>query len=63
MNYDTFRACVDEAEQLDRLANRYAEQMLRLVTGRLRQVDNSHLLRRLKTELRDFDMRTGEWRR
>lgn len=63
MNYDTFKAGVDEAEQLDRLSNRYAEQMLRLVTSRLRQVDNSHLLRRLKTELRDFDMRTGEWRR
>lgn len=59
------RAAFDDARQTINAVTTIATDMARMLAtgGMLRKVDSLDALRRLKTELRDFDMTTGKWRK
>jgi len=59
--YDLMRRAVEEARQINRAADSCSNTMATLLVGRLRHV-NRWQLRRLKRELRAFNMHTGEWK-
>jgi hypothetical protein len=64
--FDDVRAAVSAAEfQLD-AADSVAQNMAILLVGRLRLASKDHrgtaALKKLKRELRDFDMTTGNWK-
>ena len=60
------KAAVQEAEHTFRAADSISKDMAELLIGRLRKVSNSYVgndaLCKLKRELRDFNMTTGEWK-
>jgi hypothetical protein len=59
--FDEMREAVCEAEHTLRAADDVAASMARLLVGRLRFA-GTDALRKLKKELREFDMVTGEWK-
>jgi hypothetical protein len=60
--FDEMRLAVSLAKDTLRAADNAANDMAILLRGRLRQVNNRDALRKLKRELRDFDMTTGQWK-
>jgi hypothetical protein len=60
--FDDIYAAVIAAEELNRAADHTARKMAYILRGRLRQVDDTTTLRRLKQELAHFDARTGQWK-
>lgn len=60
-HFDTMRAAMDEARQVQAAADSQANKMANMLRGRLRKV-GSYNLAALKRELRDFNMHTGEWK-
>lgn len=52
---------IDDARRTLEHADQLAQQLARLLQGRLRKV-HSWTLKGLKRELRDFNMHTGKWR-
>jgi hypothetical protein len=66
--FDEVRTAVSNAESQLQAADSAALSMAQLLVGRLRHVQSSghwagtSALRKLKKELRDFDMTTGEWK-
>lgn len=62
--YDTFREMMVEAQRISAAADTHAEGMAEFLSapGRLRRV-SPHELKKLKRELRSFDMVTGKWKR
>jgi hypothetical protein len=61
MNWDDMNKAMGDAKAAFKRADNVANEMARLMVGRLRKC-NPSTLRRLKRELRDFNMTTGEWR-
>ena len=61
--FDQFREALDEAERIEQAARNNADRMARFLTtpGALERVSDGQL-RKLKRELRRFDMVTGKWR-
>lgn len=59
--HDLMRRALYEVREVNRAADSAAESMAELLHGRLRHVSH-HQLARLKRELRDFNMHTGEWK-
>ncbi len=59
--FDEFRDAVKEAEYTLNAADAVAEKMAKLMVGRLHKAD-VWVLRKLKRELRGFDMVTGQWK-
>lgn len=61
--FDSFREAMAEAARIRRAANDNAEKMAEFLSdpGTLRCV-SPHELRKLKRELRMFDMTSGKWR-
>ena len=60
--YDQMRQAVQEAKVTMNAADSVANTMGQMLVGRLQRVDES-TLRRLKRELRDFNIHTGRWRK
>ena len=59
--FDTMRAAVAQARQVQQWADEHAHAMAVILRGRLRHV-SSGVLSDLKRELRDFNIHTGEWK-
>lgn len=61
--FDQFRSALAEAERIELAAACNAERMVEFINkpGTLRRV-SAHELRKLKRELRLFDMTSGKWR-
>lgn len=56
-------AAVREARTVMDRADLFVGQMARMIIGKLKSGDVSeYTLKALKKELRDFNMKTGEWR-
>lgn len=55
---------IDDFNNAKETVRRRGRQIVGLITGHLREIDPyASDLRRLKRELRDFDMTTGTWKR
>jgi len=61
MNYDDMSEAVRDANNTFRLADIAADRVARLLVGRLRRVSQADLYE-LKRELKNYNMKTGEWR-
>lgn len=59
--FDQMRESLELANQVQRAADRNADQMARMLRGRLKHVDNSVLVE-LKRELHLFDSTRKKWR-
>jgi hypothetical protein len=59
--FDEMRVALREAEATLEAANNVSRQMASMLQGRMRYAD-SEVLKRLKRELRNFNMTTGEWK-
>lgn len=59
--FDTMREALAQARQAQAAADNYANGMANMLRGRLRHVSGG-VLADLKKELRDFNIRTGEWK-
>jgi len=60
--FDEMRAGVLEAEIILRAADSLSTEMAGLLVGRLKKVRNYRALESLKRELKDFNIRTGDWK-
>lgn len=60
--FDTMVAALEQARAVQKAADDQARKMAWMLDGRLRHVD-AWTLKRLKRELRDFNINTGEWKR
>jgi len=58
--FDAIREAVNEARVIQRAVDKSATDLAWLLEGRLRHV-SPDLVKRLKRELRDFNMHTGRW--
>lgn len=58
---DMERAVNDANATLSR-ADTLADQLARLLIGRLKRVSSGYVLRSLKKELADYNMHTGAWK-
>lgn len=63
--YDAVKAMIEAANRTRQAGDMYAAAMAELLKNRLRACDRipASTLRTLKRELRDFDIRSGTWRR
>jgi len=61
MNWDDFRQAFSAARNTMNQANQVANDMADMLDGRLKKV-SSYRLAKLKRQLRDFNMHTGEWK-
>lgn len=61
MTFDEMDAAVKEAERTNALIDRFVNRFAEFLVGRLRQV-SGYKLKRLKMELRDFNMHTQSWK-
>lgn len=61
--FDDVRAAVDQAKHQLEAADSVAQNMARLLKGRLRHVYDTAALAALKHELRDFNIQTGRWKK
>lgn len=59
--YDQMREAVMQAQATMRAADNVADDMARILRGRLRKVSTWHL-KRLKKELSQFNAHTGTWK-
>lgn len=59
--WDQVRDAVAAARRLDSALNQYANAMAETMIGRLRSVNSTSTLAKLKRELRDFNIHTGRW--
>lgn len=59
--WDEIRAAVNQARELNRAIDDQANTLADLLAGRLRKV-TQYRLAKLKRELRDFNIHTGEWK-
>ena len=59
--FETMQAAMREAESINRQADNVANQMARMLRGRLRLVSETHL-RALKRELTQFDANRRIWK-
>lgn len=55
------RKAVEEAEQTMRAADNCANDMAKVLQGRLRKVSDWNL-KKLKAELKNYNMHTGRWK-
>lgn len=62
MNWDDFRAAHNQAQLTIRQADSIAEDMARLLVGRLRKVGSDCTLKKLKRELAAYDAHTKRWK-
>jgi hypothetical protein len=62
MTLQEIEQAVDAARADLNQVDRMATSLARLLVGRLRRVESSYLLARIKTELRDFNAHTGRWK-
>ena len=63
MKWDEFCSSVDDAELIVRRGDRAVEKLGRLMVGRLRSCEvPCHVLEALKKELRDYNIKTGQWK-
>lgn len=63
LRIDDVSQAVNEARNLQRAVDANAQQMARLISGRLRASNiPPYVLKQLKHELRDFNMKTGTWK-
>ena len=60
--FDETRRAVVLAEQQIRATDQIATDMARLLRGRLNKVDSPWILKDLKRELANYNIRTGEWK-
>lgn len=60
--FDAMRAAIREARELNLAVDYQADALVDLLDCRMRSVSGDRL-KRLKAQLRDFDMRTGTWKR
>lgn len=64
--WDLMRNALSGADNAFRAADSAATGLAKILEGRLRHVENTHqganILRKLKKELRDFDMVKGTWK-
>lgn len=61
MTFFEMKSAVDEAQRTMHVADRVAEACADILVGRLRKC-GGNTLRKLKRELRDFNMTTWEWK-
>lgn len=59
--FDEIEAAVHNARMLNRAVDRQANNLADLLAGRLKNVSEYHL-KKLKKELRDFNIHTGRWK-
>lgn len=61
--WDEIRGILNQAAEIDRAASNHAERMAEMLNrpGNLRRL-SAYELRRMKQELRKFDMTTGRWK-
>ena len=59
--WDDVRAAVRAAEEAEQAVNGNAWRMAALLPGRLRHCNGADL-KKLKEELRDYNIHTGKWR-
>ncbi len=63
MNFDEMSEAVREAELTARLLDRFVGRMAEIVANRLQTGNVSHsVLKKLKTELANYNMHTGRWK-
>lgn len=60
--FSDMREAVNEAREVISSADAFAESMAEMIVGRLRHIDSSWVLERLKRELRDYNITTGTWK-
>jgi hypothetical protein len=60
--FDDVRAAVEQAKFQLAAADGVANNMAKLLCGRLRKVGSTMALAELKRELSDFNMHTGRWK-
>lgn len=61
MNYNEMDAAIREAEATIRRAEEYKNKMANFLVHRLKGI-SVHTLKRLKSELKNFNSNTGEWK-
>lgn len=61
MNWDDFRQAFSTARHTMNQADNVANDMADMLDGRLRKVSGFRLAK-LKRQLRDFNIHTGEWK-
>lgn len=59
--FDEFRNAVAEAERTFKAADSVAENMARILLGRLRNV-SPYLLKKMKREISQFNAGTSKWK-
>jgi hypothetical protein len=59
--WDEMREAISEARAAFNAADAFATAMAEMLDGRLKRVDNTYCLKRLKHELRDFNSHTRQW--
>lgn len=63
MTFDEMNAAVEDAERTIRLLDMRVNKMARMIAGRLQSADvPSTVLCKLKKELQNYNMTTGEWK-
>lgn len=60
--FDEMRQAVQEAKNTLDAADSVADDLARMLIGRLHRVQSSYTLAKLKRELRDFNMHTSSWK-
>ena len=60
--FDDMRTAVRNAQTTLRAADAVADEMARLLRGRLKSVEDTQCLKDLKRELTKFDSHTGKWK-
>jgi hypothetical protein len=59
--WDEMRAAYQEAETTIRAADSMVEDMAKMIVGKLKTINRAYILKRLKRELRSFNINTGRW--
>ncbi len=63
MTFDEAKRAIDEACRTLRAANSQANEMASILSGRLKSSGvSAYTLDKLKRELRDFNLHTGQWK-
>ena len=62
MNYGEMKTAVEDAERTLRFADMAADDMARMLIGRLRKVHTFGVLADLKRELKGYNIHTGTWK-
>lgn len=62
MNWDDMRAAFADAKRTVDQADSIADDMARMLVGRLRKVGSDYTLKKLKRELAAYDAHTKRWK-